>query len=186
MHNTYPKIWLIALFVLSAAAIRVVLSYMPALANFSPVAAMALFGGYYFRDKRTAFSLTMLIMFLSDTVLELAFRFNLRDYPGFHPAMPYVYIGFFMVVVIGGILRNTQPLTLGGASLLSSVIFFIISNLGVWMTGSYPATWDGLLLCYEAAIPFFRYTLLGDLFFVGVMFGAFELAKRKYATDAKA
>jgi len=185
-YHSHPSLWLIALFVLAAAAIRVIFSYFPALSNFSPVAAMALFGGYYLRNKRMAFSLTMLIMLLSDVALELAFRLHLREFPGFHPAMPYVYIGFFAVVMIGGLLKNTKPLTLIGGSLLSSLIFFLLSNFGVWMTGSYPASPEGLTACYVAAIPFFRYTLIGDLFFVGAMFVTFEWVRTWHLKPASA
>jgi len=181
-----PKIWLIVLFVCAAAFIRVVFSYFPALSNFSPVAAMALFGGYYFRNRLAAFSLPMMIMFLSDVSLELAYRFGWRDYPGFHPAMPYVYAGFLAVVFIGGGLKTARPLTLIGCSLLSSVIFFVLSNFGVWMTGNYPATPEGLIACFVAAIPFFRFTVIGDLFFICLMFAAYEWLKTRYLKPAKA
>ena len=185
--NSYPGLWLVALFVIAAALLRVIFSYIPALANFSPVAAMALFGGYYFRNKRLAFSVMILIMFLSDVALEIAFRLNLREFGGFHAVMPYVYIGFIAVVVIGGLLKNTKPLTLIGGSLLSSFIFFLVSNFGVWMTGNiYPLSFEGLTTCYIAAIPFLRYTIVGDLFFVGVMFGALHWVNSLYMKLASA
>src|SRR6185436_16501701 len=118
--------------------------------------------------------------------LELAYRLGVREYTGFHPAMPYVYLGFFTVVIIGGFLKNTKPLTLVAGSLLSSAAFFLISNFGVWMTGNYPPTSEGLVACYVAAIPFFRFTLAGDLFYVGAMFGAFEWIRSRPAHPALA
>ncbi|HXH19722.1 MAG TPA: DUF6580 family putative transport protein [Chitinophagales bacterium] len=175
--TTTSSFWLIVIFVLAAGVIRIFLSGLP---NIAPVAAMALFGGYYFRDRRIAFSLPLLVMFFSDVALEIGYRLGWRDYPGFHPAMPYVYTGFLAVALAGTLMKNAKPLTLAGTSLLSSVIFFIISNFGVWMTGNYPATWEGLLACYVLAIPFFHYTVLGDLFFIGLMFGAFAWVKNKY------
>ena len=67
------------------------------------------------------------------------------------------------------------------ASVSASVSFFIITNFGVWIsTPYYEKTFGGLMACYTAAIPFFHHTLLGDLFFVAILFGLYELAKTKF------
>jgi hypothetical protein len=67
----------------------------------------------------------------------------------------------------------------GGVSLLSSVVFFVVTNLGVWLGGyGYAHTWDGLVECFTLAIPFFQYTLAGDLCTVAVLFGGFALAQK--------
>lgn len=184
--GTRAAVRVITLFVAGAALIRVIFSYIPEFSNFSPVAAMALFGGYYLRDRKVAFSLPLLIMLLSDAALEMAHRLGWREYPGFHPAMPFVYAGFLSVVALGGFLKNARPFTLLAGSLLSSLLFFIISNFGVWTTGNYPSSWDGLIACYTAAIPFFRFTIAGDLFFVVVMFGGLEWIKSRSARTAAA
>jgi hypothetical protein len=63
------------------------------------------------------------------------------------------------------------------------VLFFLVTNFGVWVvSGFYPMTFDGLITCYTAAIPFFQMTLMGDLFFVGIIFGAFMLLERLIPT----
>ena len=65
-----------------------------------------------------------------------------------------------------------------GTVLASSVLFFVVSNLAVWVVStSYPKTWGGLVTCYVAAIPFFRNTLLGDGLYVSVLFGGLALAE---------
>ena len=70
------------------------------------------------------------------------------------------------------------PRVLGGA-IGASILFFIISNFGVWLSDpDYPLTWSGLVLCYEMAIPFFRNTLASDLLYTGAFFGLMEWAKR--------
>ena len=86
------------------------------------------------------------------------------------------------IVGIGFLLRDRRtPLQIAGASLAGSVLFFVVTNFGVWMLGSlYPKTLEGLVACYVAAIPFFHNTLLGDAFFTAVLFGGFVLAQRRF------
>lgn len=66
-----------------------------------------------------------------------------------------------------------------GSSLFSSILFFIITNFGVWAPSSnwYPHTLNGLIECYTLAVPFFRNTILGDLGYTVILFGGFELLK---------
>lgn len=147
----------------------VVTRFIPHPPNFTPIAAMALFGGAYYSDKRLAFLVPMIAMFISDLVL------------GLHQGMLYVYVSFAAIVGIGMLLKNRVGVTsVAVASLTSSVLFFVVTNFGMWL--SYPLyTKDlaGLAQAYIAAIPFFQNTILGDLMYSGVMFGAYELAKSK-------
>ncbi|HKJ33661.1 MAG TPA: DUF6580 family putative transport protein [Balneolales bacterium] len=142
---------------------------LPHLPNFTPIIAIALFGGAYFADKRLAFAVPFAAMFASDLLL------------GFHSTMIFVYIGFALAVGLGMLIRNQiSILTVGGAALAGAIIFFLITNFGVWLTGMmYPMTFQGLIASYAAGIPFFRYSILGDLIYSGVLFGAFEYAKYK-------
>ena len=116
--------------------------------NFSPVTAIALFGGLNFNDKRVAFSIPLLILFLSDLIIGISL-INL-----------FVYLGFISVVLLGSQIKSIKF----GNILLASFLFFLISNFGVWILG-YPKNLEGLLLCYTMAIPFFGYSIAGDLFF---------------------
>jgi uncharacterized membrane protein len=143
----------------------ILLRLLPHLPNFTPIAATALFGGVYL-NKKYAFFVPILAMFISDIFL------------GFHSTMPYVYGSFILTGLIGLWLKNhknTQNII--GATLLSSVLFFLITNFGVWAGGWYPKTLSGLMQSYVMAIPFFRNTILGDLCYTGVFFGAYELAQ---------
>lgn len=169
-----------AAFIAGAGILRLLLT--GTFPNVSPVAAMALFGGACFMNRKLAFALPLLVMFFTDVALEVAFQAGWRAYPGFHSTMPFVYLGFALVVLTGTFFKNKiSPLPLAGAGILSSVIFFIVSNFGVWITGQYPQTVDGLITCYVAAIPFFHYSVLGDLFFIAALFGGYEFVRRKYA-----
>ncbi|MEA3224689.1 MAG: DUF6580 family putative transport protein [Planctomycetota bacterium] len=157
---------------LSAAAMRLV----PHPPNITPIAAMALFGGVHFASKRTAFLLPLAAMYLSD----LALGFFIYDFGWFHGFMPFVYTSFVVTVCLGFLVRHRlTPLTVGGAALMGSVLFFIVTNLGVWLVSNlYPKTLAGLVSCYVAAIPFFRNTFVGDAVYTLVLFGGFALAQR--------
>ena len=114
--------------------------------NFSPVTAIALFGALNFSNKKIAFIIPLLILIISDFFL------------GFSLINIIVYISFILVVFIG---TRIKKITIQNI-LLSSLIFFLVSNFGVWVIG-YPMTLDGLLLCYTMAIPFFGYSVAGDI-----------------------
>jgi hypothetical protein len=153
--------------VLAAAATRL----LPHPPNATPIAAMALFGAAHFTDRRAALLVPLLAMALSDLALGY----------GIHPTLPFVYASFLAIAGLGFLLRRrVTAFTVIGASLISSVLFFVVTNLGVWaMSSFYPPTWEGLVACYTAAIPFFRNTLAGDLLYCGVLFGGFALAARQ-------
>ena len=157
MFNT--RSWVLLGITLSAAAMRLV----PHPPNITPIGAMALFGGAYFATRRTAFLLPLAAMYLSD----LALGFFIYDFGWFHPFMPFVYVSFVAAACLGFLIRRRlTPLMVAGAALTSSVIFFIVTNFGVWLGSSlYPKTVAGLGSCYVAAIPFFGNTLLGNAFY---------------------
>jgi hypothetical protein len=147
-----------------AAALSRLLPHPP---NFTPIAAIALSSAVYF-DKRFAFIIPLAAMLISDLFL------------GFHTGMAWVYGSFFAIGGIGLWLRShKRPLPIAGAALASSVLFFVVTNFGVWLTGTlYPKTLEGLIACYVAAIPFFQNTVAGDLLYTGVLFGLFEVIER--------
>jgi len=141
---------------------------MPHPPNVTPIAAMALFGGAYFSHRAAAYLVPLAAMALSDLAL------------GFHSTLPFVYASFILIVMIGSRLqrRKTVP-AVASAALVSSVLFFLVTNFGVWATGTmYPKTWAGLATAYGAALPFFRNTVLGDLAYAAVLFGGFALLEQ--------
>lgn len=163
-HITHNKnLIIVAVLILFGIAMRLV--EHPA--NFVPIAAIALFAGAYL-PKKYVIILPLAIMFITDLFL------------GFYAwqVMATVYGSFLIAGAIGLYLRNHK--SLGGvisSSLGASVLFFLFTNLSVFLfSGFYELSWQGFLTCYSLAIPFFRNTMLGDLFFVGVLFGSYELA----------
>lgn len=153
-------------FIIAAIALR----FVPHMPNFAPIAAMALFGGVYF-NKKYALLIPFLAMVISDYFI------------GFYN--PYlmiaVYASFFAIGLIGIWLKKHK--TFGnvlGASLFGSVIFFLVTNFAMWAvqpsfpTPIYAPTLQGLIASYTMGLPFFKNTILGDLFYTGVMFGLME------------
>lgn len=148
--------------ILVAAGMRLALSGVP---NVSPVTALALFSGALLADRRLALMIPLLAMVCGDLVL------------GLHSTLAFVYASFVLVGLLGMALAGRLcGRAVIAASLFSSLLFFVVTNFGVWLVaGYYPLTLDGLIACFVAAVPFFHYTLLGDLLFAGLMFGGFRL-----------
>ncbi|MEK7658952.1 MAG: DUF6580 family putative transport protein [Patescibacteria group bacterium] len=148
--------------------IGVSLRLLPHAPNFTPIAAIALFGGVYF-SKKTALIFPVLAMAISDIFL------------GFYEPliMLSVYGSFLLCVVLGFWLKNHKKWqTVAGSVILSSVLFFVITNFAVWAFSPwYAKTFSGLIQSYVMALPFFKNSLLGDIFYAGVFFGAYELAE---------
>jgi len=144
--------------------------------NFTPIAAMALAGGVYL-EKRFALIVPLAALVISDFFI------------GFHNTILFVYGSFVLIGFMGLWLKSHKKFSpVLGTALLSSTLFFVITNFGVWLTGGgwfYPRTWQGLIECYSMAIPFFRNTLAGDLVFTGVLFGLFELSLRSLRASEK-
>src|SRR4029079_8764176 len=103
---------------------------------------------------------------------------------GFYHGVVTVYASVALIVVLGWlVLGRVSSLRVGAAAIASSVLFFVITNFGVWLfTGFYPLTMAGLATCYIAAIPFFQNTVVGDLFYSVLLFGGFALLERTVPT----
>ena len=142
---------------------------MPHPPNFTPIIAMGLFGGAYLKDKRWALMLPVVAMLLADLFL------------GFHGTMIWVYGSLIIITAMGFLLNSGVTLKNGAiATLGGSLLFFLVTNFGVWASGSfYPKTVEGLISCYAAGIPFFGNTLAGSVFYSGLMFFGYEQI-RKY------
>ena len=126
---------------------------IPHAPNFAPIGGLALFSGSHFK-KKIALLIPITAMFLSDIFL------------GFHKTIPFVYLSFIIIALIGGLIKTNKWQSLLKASLVSSILFFLITNFGVWATGAmYQKNLSGLIQSYVMGIPFFRNTVLSDLFY---------------------
>lgn len=174
--------WLITGLILAAVIFRVISNQL-AIFNFTPVIAIALFAGAKFKDNKAAIIIPVLTLFLSDVVLAY-----LNNYDLFHNTILFTYGSLLLIILLGKLL-NTDKLNIGKTivlSLVSSLIFFIISNFGVWLFSNlYTLDVAGLIKCYVMAIPFNKFSWIGDLFFVSVLFGIYELVSSKSTTASE-
>lgn len=156
-----------ALIALALIIAGIALRLVPHAANFAPVGAIAIFGGAIL-SARYALWLPLIIMIVSDVVL------------GFHDTILFTWGGFMLVSLFGVALKNrsnAERIPIG--ALGSAIIFYIVSNFGVWVEGKlYAHTLQGLLDCYISALPFLRTSLIADLMFSAALFGAYALALR--------
>ena len=159
------SLWFCFLLIILAAISRLV----PHPPNFTPIGALGLFAGTYISMRRY-WLVPLAALLISDILIGF-----------YHPVtMVSVYLAFVLCAVIGRrvLLENRSVLRIGATTLTASVIFFILSNFGDWLSGfNYPLTWEGLVTCYVMAIPFFSHTLLGDLVYVTLLFGIYESVK---------
>ena len=148
--------------------------------NFSPVEAMALFGGAYFAARGWAVAVPLLAMLASDLILGATVGGMYWDYmTGLSFWSVYACIALSSVLGFGlrGRVGTGRVL---GYSLVGSVLFFVVTNFFTWYGGTlYPQTFEGLTACYIAAIPFFQNTVAGTLFYAALLFGGFELLRQR-------
>src|SRR3989344_863642 len=148
--------------------IGALLRVIPHPGNFAPIAAIALFGGTYL-PKKYSLVLPLAAMFISDIFIGFDSWVSRLS----------VYGSFLLIGLIGQAIRKRKNMaTVLGGSVLGSIVFYLITNLVFFYdTSMYSHTLAGQISSYYNALPFFRNTLLGDLFYVGVFFGAYELVK---------
>ena len=170
-----PSLKIIAVIVLVAMVTRIT---GPSFGNnFAPMNAIALFSGAYFVSPLVAVAVPLLSIVIGDYAVNYLYA---GDFSPLYPGWYWQYVSYVLLACLGMLLRNrVRPLNVLGTTFAGAVLFFAISNFGVWLSaGLYPPTWDGLVTCFALAIPFFKNTVYGDLFFVTLMFGACELFQR--------
>lgn len=152
--------------------------------GFAPIVAISLFSGAILKNKTYAYLLPLCAYFLSDLFLQF-----FTATPGFYGVSQYfVYGAMIFVVLLGTKMKRPKPLRILGFTLGGSLIFWIVSNFGVFVAGYYGLSFSGFIYTYLMAIPFYTPTgttffinsFAGDLLFSGVLFGLFTLAKQFY------
>jgi len=136
--------------------------------NFSPMIAAGIFAGFYFRYFYLGSFVIILSMFLGDLFL------------GFHNTMFFTYLSLAVVVLVGLYLKSLKFTNILYGTLASSIVFFIITNLGAWLTlDMYSKDISGLMQSYTMAIPFFHNTLISTFIYLYIFKTLFEFALKK-------
>jgi len=160
MKEKNKRIVFITLFIIIAALMRLI----PHPPNFVPITAIAIFAGIKFNNIKYAYIIPISVMLISDMFV------------GFYSVSIFVYLAFILITTYSFMVKSYHIKNI----LLSSLIFFIITNFGVWLLGGYTYSVEGLILCYTMAIPFFANSILADLFFSGILYFGFKKIEKKY------
>ena len=130
---------------------------MPHPPNFTPILASAIMGPLLIKDRLYGTAIPIIAMFISDTLI------------GFHPYQFAIYFTILTISLISPMKKKYK--LLGFMAISASVWFFMTTNFAVWVIWDfYPKTLEGLIICYESAIPFFKNTLISTLLFTGLLF----------------
>jgi hypothetical protein len=157
------------------------------LANFTPIGAMALFGGCYFNDKWKAYLVPLGILLLSDVVLmQSVYKEHSNGF--LYSGWGWIYASFALMVMIGNFIKKVTIKSVLLAAVAAALTHWIVSDLGVWLAGGtdittgQPYTRDvhGLAMCYYLAIPYLKNMLIGNVLYGALLFGSFELLQKRY------
>ena len=179
-QKTRTSLWVIAGLVLAAAITR----FVPHPPNFTPLGAMALFAGATLLDRRLALLVPFAALLVSDFLIGQIQGTGF----GFYSTQVFVYTAFAMITLMGRALQQHRrsALRIGAMSLAASTLFFLVTNLGVWLaSGMYPRTVAGLSSCFMQAIPFFGNTVAGDLVYATALFGGLALVESFAAKEGR-
>ena len=170
------------LFILVVAASRIWVNLSASLdpiSSFSPIGAMALFGGAYFTRAR-AFIFPLLALWVSDVFLNKFVFYG--EWIFFHTDFLWTYGAFALMVLVGKyFLKEKTVVNVFGSGLLAVIIHWVVTDLGVWMTGTlYPMTFSGWWTCMVMAIPFELNLLIGTLVYSAILFGSVEWLKVRF------
>ena len=147
---------------ISFVLVALLMRLLPHPPNVAPITAVALFAGTFFDKKHWAMLMPLLAMIMTDIFL------------GFSMITPVVYLSFLAITAVGIRFKKMNISTI----LLSSLVFFVLSNLGVWVL-YYPLTAEGLTTCFTLAIPFFINSMLGDIFFSALLLFGYRFAAQR-------
>lgn len=178
-QNKLNIILAIGLIILAASA-RIVNQELH-LYNLAPVAAIGLFAGAILKDKRIAFLLPLLSLLISDVYIEL-FPINAQQRGFYGIEQFFVYGAMLLVTLVGMTMKKADAGRVLGYSLTGSVIFFIVSNFGSYVSGMYGYGMESLTTTYVMALPFFKNTLLGDLIGNTALFGGYYLLQQAFTS----
>ena len=183
MRNKNTTILVFVLLIVAAALYRV---WDSRPWGFAPQIAMALFAGSVIKDKRFSFLLPLFSMLISDVLYQISYMQGLTEIRGFYGGPQWVnYILFTLITVIGFFIKKYKVGSIIVGSLIGAVFFFVMSNFLMWLGGGldinnqpYPKTFEGLMDCLAAGLPFFRGSVWATLLFNGIFFGCYYLYNR--------
>jgi hypothetical protein len=152
--------------------------------GFSPLIAIALFSGFIIKQRNMSFLLPLLALFMSDVIIHILYINKQFDFPGLYAGQWKNYLLLLAITLIGWIFKGRSYLTIGVAAIAAPTVYFFVSNFLVWRGTTeavYAKSFGGLMNCYEAALPFYRNSLIATLLFLPVILMAYNYLTRKKA-----
>jgi hypothetical protein len=180
MKSSNKMIWSFLLLVVIAALYRIIPGRPY---GFAPQWAMAVFAGAVIKDKKWAFIIPVLSMFISDLLYQVLYLGGLTDMQGFYEGQWQNYLLFTLLVFVGFAVKKLNVLQIAVASLAAPSLYFIASNFLLWASNGTtrgldrPKTFNGLMLCYSDGIPFYKTSLLATLVFSAILFGTYAFIR---------
>lgn len=165
---------------------------MPRPYGFAPQIAMAIFGGAIIKEKKFAFLLPLLSMFISDVLYEILFINGLTSISGFYGGQLLNYALFAGLTIFGFSIKNFNLKQIGLASVSAPTVYFLLSNFFVWTSSSpmaglgRPKTFDGLLMVFADGLPFYPWSLISTIVFSALFFGSYYFFFQKQVSVVKA
>jgi hypothetical protein len=187
MNSSKNIVWSFILLVIVAALYRIIPGRP---FGFAPQWAMAIYAGAVIKDKKWAFIMPVLSMFVSDLFYQVLFIGGISDMPGFYEGQWQNYLLFTLLVFVGLAIRKLNIFQIVAASVTAPTLYFLVSNFLVWASNgatrglNRPRDFNGLMLCYADGIPFYKMSILATLVFSAILFGSFIFA-RNYQMTAR-
>jgi len=184
MKSSYKIIWSFLLLVVIAALYRIIPGRPY---GFAPQWAMTVFAGAVIKDKKWAFIIPVLSMFISDLFYQVLYIGGFSSIPGFYEGQWQNYLLFILLVFVGFAVKKLNVLQIAAASLAAPSLYFIVSNFLLWASNGTtrgldrPKTFNGLMLCYSDGIPFYLTSLLATLVFSAILFGTYAFIRNYQA-----
>lgn len=155
--------------------------------GFAPMIAMAIFGGAAIKDRKLAFLLPLLAMFVSDALYQFLFINGVGNTPGFYGGQVTNYLLFGSLTVFGFFIKSLNIKRIAIASFAAPTVYFLVSNFLVWASSSplaglgRPKTFSGLMMCYSDGLPFYPWSVISTFVFSAIFFGAYYFMTKNSA-----
>jgi hypothetical protein len=188
MKSANKIFWSFLLLVIIAALYRIIPGRPY---GFAPQWAMAVFAGAVVKEKKWAFIMPVLSMFISDLLYQGLYMSGLTNMPGFYEGQWQNYLLFTLLVLVGMAVKKLNVVQIGLASIASPTVYYILSNFLVWASNGAtrgldrPKTFNGLILCYADGLPFYRMSVLATVVFSVILFGSYLFVKNYRLTGQK-
>lgn len=154
------------------------------MSGFSPFIAIALFSGFIVNDRKFSFVLPLLALFISDAIIHVLYLNGQFAFAGFYDGQWKNYLLLLSIAVLGWALKGRNYGTLAAGAILAPTVYFLVSNFMVWQgttEAAYPKTWEGLVSCYTAALPFYKNELISTILFLPVVLLLYNYMSKKKA-----